>query len=528
MGGLSYLFCTRIKNQIIETFKSPTKIIFVIIMAGLLILSLVSGQSAMSDMDTNEFRPVSELYALIFVLYAVMFLVTSYRGFSSGASMFSMSDVNLVFCSPFKPRKVLFYGLVQQLGQSILIGFFILFQYGWLSFTYGTTFLDIILILVGYGLSVFCGQLTAMVIYSLTSGDDYKKRIAKTILIVICAVAVLYVGFKVYEDMDNILPAAVDAANGMPMVLFPVAGWLQACIVGIMQMQLIPIVLGLAGTAIYIGLLVAVIVFARSDYYEDVLQASEVSFSAITARKEGKVGEMSPKNVKVGKTGIDKGFGANAFYFKHILENRRSKIFLLDTVSLIYIGINIAFAIFTKEIIPFFCMSTYLQMISTSMSRINRELLLPYVYLVPEPPFKKLMYCLLESLPKVIVEAVIIYIPVGILLSLNPIEIIIFIIERITFGFLFTAGNIMVERVFGQITVKGLILAIYFLMLIVLSIPGIIAAVITGVFFSVLFGGALSVYAVSFLVLAICNILVGTLVIFLCRNMLQYAELNNK
>ena len=69
MGGLSYLFCTRIKNQIIETFKSPTKIIFVIIMAGLLILSLVSGQSAMSDMDTNEFRPVSELYALIFVLY---------------------------------------------------------------------------------------------------------------------------------------------------------------------------------------------------------------------------------------------------------------------------------------------------------------------------------------------------------------------------------------------------------------------------------------------------------------------------
>ena len=86
----------------------------------------------------------------------------------------------------------------------------------------------------------------------------------------------------------------------------------------------------------------------------------------------------------------------------------------------------------------------------------------------------------------------------------------------------------MVERVFGQITVKGLILAIYFLMLIVLSIPGIIAAIITGVFFSVLFGGALSVYAVSFLVLAICNILVGTLVIFLCRNMLQYAELNNK
>ena len=106
MGGLSYLFFTRIKNQIIETFKSPTKIIFVIIMAGLLIVSLVSGQSAMSEMDTNEFRPVSELYALIFVLYAVMFLVTSYRGFSSGASMFSMSDVNLVFCSPFKPRKV--------------------------------------------------------------------------------------------------------------------------------------------------------------------------------------------------------------------------------------------------------------------------------------------------------------------------------------------------------------------------------------------------------------------------------------
>ncbi len=55
MGGLSYLFFTRIKNQIIETFKSPTKIIFVIIMAGLLIVSLVSGQSAMSEMERMNF-----------------------------------------------------------------------------------------------------------------------------------------------------------------------------------------------------------------------------------------------------------------------------------------------------------------------------------------------------------------------------------------------------------------------------------------------------------------------------------------
>ncbi|MGN1214496.1 MAG: putative ABC exporter domain-containing protein, partial [Bacteroidaceae bacterium] len=81
----------------------------------------------------------------------------------------------------------------------------------------------------------------------------------------------------------------------------------------------------------------------NADYYEDVLKATEVSFSAITARKEGKVAENAPRKVKVGKIGLPGGEGASAIAAKHKIENRRSRVFLLDMTSVIMALVTIGF-----------------------------------------------------------------------------------------------------------------------------------------------------------------------------------------
>ena len=49
----------------------------------------------------------------------------------------------------------------------------------------------------------------------------------------------------------------------------------------------------------------------------------------------------APKNVKTGKTGLTKGYGAAAIYEKHKIENRRSKKLLLSGTSLVMVAINI-------------------------------------------------------------------------------------------------------------------------------------------------------------------------------------------
>ena len=165
-------------------------------------------------------------------------------------------------------------------------------------------------------------------------------------------------------------------------------------------------------------------------------------------------------------------------------------------------------------------MSTYMQMFSESLGRFNWEISKPYIYLIPKPSFKKLLFATAETLMADCVEAVVIYVPVALLLGLGPVEMVLCILARISFSLLFTSGNILVERVFGTVRSKGLILFFYFVALMLLAVPGIaLGVVLLG-----LFPGAIGML----LGMLVCNVPVALLVTFLCRNLLQYAELNGK
>src|SRR5699024_8416224 len=86
-----------------------------------------------------------------------------------------------------------------------------------------------------------------------------------------------------------------------------------------------------------------------------------------------------------------------------------------------------------------------------------------------------------------------------------------------TYAYLFTAGNLVTERVFGSMTVKALIFLFYFLVLIIMAIPGIAAAVFVSM--------ALPEWT-ALLALSGVNLLITLLAIFACRNILASAELN--
>ena len=147
---------------------------------------------------------------------------------------------------------------------------------------------------------------------------------------------------------------------------------------------------------------------------------------------------------------------------------------------------------------------------------------MPYVYLLPQSPFKKLVNICKEVLYKACVEAVVIFIPVGIILQSSIPEILSCIVARIGFGILFVAGNILIERVLGSLTNKVFIMFFYFIMIILIAVPG----VVLGVMVSILIPGALGV-SVGLLCTFGWNLLLSGLIAFLCRDILNYAELNN-
>ncbi len=518
---LVYVLLTRFKNKLLSIVKKPSQLIFIVILAMMFGITIFSGNQSVMH---SFVRPFDELLSICLVLFGVSFVLTAFSGISKGASMFSMSDVNLLFSSPVKPIPILIYGLIQQMGTSLLLGFFILFQYTTIRNFYGVDFSFLFAVFLLYALVSFCGQLTAMVIYILTSSDEKKRNIAKYSFIGIVALGAGAIFLNALSmGQDDMIANIVTSASSLPVMLFPVIGWAKMILTGIFAENILYVVLGSVLIAAYIVAMVVLVKVKQTDYYEDVLKATEVSFSAITAKKEGKLTEAVPQNVKVGKTGLGGGNGSDVFYYKHKVESRRAKAFIFDIQTLVYMAVISVFSfIFRNEgILPVLVLSIYLQMFSIALGRWVKELIMPYVYLIPEKPMKKLFNCLKESFVKIISEAVVLFIIVGLIVKLEPLEILGCIILRISCGILFTGVNLFCDRFFGGISVKALTLILYFLFAMIFALPAIITAFI-------LYQFTYTDFWIIYLISAIVNTLSGVLTLFMSRNVLQYAELNNR
>ncbi len=529
MSALSYLLFTRLKNTLKNLIRRPSRLIYVLFIAAMLLLTIVSGH--MDDADpSRQIRDIRELIAGATALYTLMFLLLVKNGFAGGGSIFTMPDVNLVFPAPLRQRNVLLYGLLRQIGASLLLSFFILFQYAWMHDAYDVNYGFLLVLVLGYALSVFFGQFVAMVIYSLTSADEGKRRAAKGVYIAYIALILLYVALSVLRDMQNAVPRLVEAATSAVIRFTPVAGWLGMFLRGVAVGSAADILLGLGLCALFAAVLIWIVERSNADFYEDVIKTAEVSQSAINASRQGIVADAAPTHVKLGKTGFGRGAGAEMFYYKHLLENRRSRIFLLDTVSLIFAAVVIVSSIFMRNlagsVFAVFAMATYMQFFSVSLGRFSRELTKPYIYLLPEPPFSKMLHALHEALPTAVLEAVVTFVPVGFILGMSVPELIFCILARISFTMIFILGNIVVMRIWKGSTAKTVIMLLLLAVILLLSVPGIAAAIASGVVCAAVFPVLAGSAALPFAAMAVVNVLVSLLGFFLCRNMLQYAELN--
>ena len=173
---LVYLTVTKLKNQLIAVVKSPAKLVYAVILVALFALTAFSG----SSYDVEELRSPVELIAILTLFYTMMFLMVFAAGSSSSNSpMFTLSDVTLLFPAPLSSNKILVYGLVRQLGLSLVLGFFILFQYSWMHGVYGVDVPGLLLVILGYGLTLFFAQLSSMAVYVRTSGNETAAKAAR-------------------------------------------------------------------------------------------------------------------------------------------------------------------------------------------------------------------------------------------------------------------------------------------------------------------------------------------------------------
>ena len=462
-SALVYLLMTRLKAQLKELVRKPARIVYLVLVVALFAVALLGGGG-----DGGAARDARELPALAGAFYGLMFVILVGAGFKNGASMFTLADVNLIFPAPIRARAALYYGLFRQFGASLLLGLFLLFQYGWLHSLYGVGVGVLILIVALYGVSVFLAQVVAMAAYSLTSRSPRRRTLAKGLVYgVLGAFAAAVVARAALAPGGLTLASLVDAADSPLFHLMPVAGWTAAILSGAMTGDLAMLGAYAALTAAFLAAVVVLIARYDHDYYEDVLRTAEISHSAITAQKEGRVADSAPANVKVGKVGLGGGWGASAVYFKHRLEDRRARRYLLSPTSLVFAAIVIGFAFFMREngALPVFLMAVYMQMFAEALSRFGRELTKPYIYLIPESPFAKLLAALRQSVAGGLAESVVVFVPAGLILGLDAWTIAALVFARWSFTLVYNADTVAEMRLFGGVSSKFLTMVFYLLLM---------------------------------------------------------------
>ena len=521
MNALPYLFFTTLKNRIISFFQKPANWISALVMAALLGFVVFTG--GMDQLSTV--RPIEELYAVISILYIAMFAIIAYRGVHKGTTLFSMADIHLLFPAPIKPQSILLYGLIKQMGTSLTVGFFLLFQYAWVHQQYGVPMTFLLLTLLGYGLTLFLGQLTAMTLYSLTHMHDSRRKAVKLGLLLICGLGAIYVVLPVLSNSSNWAAIGARQLAGMPMLLFPIGGWMRALVEGVWQGSGIQALwatgIGIAYTAFCIVLLGK----KQTDFYEDVLKSTETLHQSLALKREGKLQEVLPENIKIGKTGLNKGQGASVLYYKHRLESRRARRFLLDTMTMIMLLSSLVFSFIMREqgLAAAFSFATYMQLFTVATGRWVKELARPYIYMIPETSFHKLLHCLRESMLGFVLEAVLLMVPMGLILKMQPLDIAIAVVARISFSILFVAGNLLLEKLFAGMKLKVLLIMLYFLTMILLIAPGVALGI-------VLYSNGILFLSEAFTVLSVItvmNLMISPLILYLCRNVLNNPEWGN-
>ena len=95
------------------------------------------------------------------------------------------------------------------------------------------------------------------------------------------------------------------------------------------------------------------------------------------------------------------------------------------------------------------------------------------------------------------------------------------IVARTSFGFLFIAINLILQRFFGSSDKKLFVITVYFLLIALFSMTAIAEGVIMGMYlpFNMEF---------AYIAVALVNVPVSAIILFCCRNILEYADYNNK
>lgn len=528
MKALMYLICTQTKNRILSLKKKPGLLIlygfvFLIMVISVLFLLLAP------DNPNKSYVDIRFIYLFISGFGLLYLFTFTYTGLSTGSTLFTMADVGLLFVAPISSKKILIYGLFSTIGKSMLASLFIFYQIPNLKNMFGFGFKEILALFFIYTVMVIFNQILSIAIYIFSHGNQNRKNLVRLIYGFVGFVAVAT--YKIFQNEQvSILEAVCLLVDSEWFGYLPAIGWVTMFFKGIISGSLVSVIISLGLFVLVIILCILLLSGREADYYEDVLYSTEISFQRLRDAKEGRnvSANINRKiDIKEKDHGLNKGKGANVFVYKHLLEMKRSSRFLfIDGFTIIAtICVGIAAFIIKNGMLPYIILASliYIQYFLTVFGKLKIELTKPYIYMIPEPSYKKLLAASTSSLLKPCLDLLLIFGVFALVGGAGILDCIFMALAYSASGAVYVGLTIVYQRIFGsQPNMWAKIFIGVFLFLAVFT-PAVIASVLITIYVL-----PKNLHFLATLPYSIICLIFAFIMFFTCRNLIDKTEYSEK
>lgn len=476
-------------NTIKKIFKSKVMIVILcsFLIGGVVggsvgfISSLVEDQaqtenSVSKDDKTNDPAQMEEDFMMVhadairesipaatMILLLVVVLWGIYGGSKKGSDFFLMADANILFAAPLKAQTVLMFRLSFQMLALLTFTFYLIFQVPSMKLILGLDNFAIVAIFLAWGMLLFMSKLMSVFTYTLTATYEHLKKYVVPFVFAVGLLVVAATG-AVYISTGNDYMATLRLTYGADWSNYiPVFGWYKAMVMNAINGHVFASLGYMALNLVFLIALVWGIWHIKADFYEDALAGAQkrddMTKAALEGRNINKDKKQSAKRTqklehKVRKSYELKGWGASVFLHKSILNRRRfSKFGFVTNTLLLYLaigGLGAAFMAYKTDLREISVVG--LIMALTLFFRnfgnpIEIESSHNWLFLVPEDPYKKVLYailagsvdCVLDLLPGIVVATVI--------LRGNPLIALLWLATLVSMDFMFSCFGLLLQAI---------------------------------------------------------------------------------
>ncbi len=510
MNALVYLFYVKFKAMIRSLFSkwsSGLVTIAAMLFFVFMFITLFSNRNLMQQtLVTDGIQGIVTLYVGFAMFMMVMMT------FQKRTAIVTNDDANYIFAGPFSKKQVLSYLMADTLKGTLLYGLG-LTAYSVIYLMDETVTLSfIIFLLIGSILMFYFafGLITFFYFYEMD--NSHAKLVKRTVV----ALVLIYIGilFGLSVMNSESIKIAITSFTKDPLFYFvPVFGWIKYGLIGVLSHDNVAVLIGYGTTFLVCIIITVLTVNIKGDFYEQAIQDAEwVTDLKQKVKENGNNGTLNRKISEVKNASFSKGAGAIASKNILIMKKTRNWIGMQEIIMIV---IYLFMSYFMGQGFTFYrSMLVIVVMMGINADSFSKELKLSYIYLIPDEPLNKLINLVVPVILRMALMLVVAIAPCAIIFQVSFVELVGCYIQSFSTAIIFIAAGLWSVRLMKSNTTPIVETYLKMFIMLIATIPSLVVIVLLEVTLQ-------SGIIMSSLIMMICNLIVGGLLIYSCKSMLN-------